>query len=195
MFEEITVPIVYINRKFGWGWSCQPTGQDAYSIETPTRPDVTGTINQCRQYADTDRTFKSIKSGGTFYNTAWFYDGKRIVATWAYGLLRSVDDLPLDRDNPQALVSFAQGVSSGITPFSERGAKEHGYSVQRFNELRDNLVKAGLAFWRDSNNKKMGLGLTRGGTALLRSVAQNPPADDYEPEGDDWAMSPEIVQK
>lgn len=104
-------------------------------------------------------------------------------------------DLPFDRDNPQALVSFAQGVSSGVTPFSERGAGRHGYSVQRFNELRDNLIRGGLAYWKDAGNKKLGLGLTRGGIALLRNIANNPPADDYEPDGDDWAMSPETIQK
>lgn len=98
MYQEIIVKNPNLVRKFGWGWSCQPTGRDAYSIETPDCPDITGTINQCMKYANENRTFKSIKSGGTFYNTAWFYDGKLIVATWAGGLLKYADDLPYPDD-------------------------------------------------------------------------------------------------
>jgi hypothetical protein len=99
--QELTIKNPNRSRKFGWNWTCTPTGRDAYSIETPSHPSVTGTIKQIGQEIDNDRTFRSIKSGGTFYNTAWFYDGKRIVATWEFGLLKQVDDLPLpETDEP-----------------------------------------------------------------------------------------------
>lgn len=104
-------------------------------------------------------------------------------------------DLPHDRDNPQALVDFAQAVVNDIAPFSERGAGRYNYGVNLFNELRDNMIKSRLAYWKDPNNKRLGIGLSRGGTALLRSVATNPPPADYEPDGDDWKMSAETIKK
>lgn len=103
-------------------------------------------------------------------------------------------DLPFDRNNPQALVDFASAVVAGIAPFSERGAGRYGYSVTRFNELRDSLIKGHLAYWKNPQNKREGIGLSRSGIALLKSVADNPPPPDYEPP-DDLGMSPEIVQK
>lgn len=103
-------------------------------------------------------------------------------------------DLPFDRDNPQALVDFASAIVSGIAPFSERGAGRYGYSVTRFNELRDNFIKGHLAYWKNPKNKREGVGLSRSGITLLQSVASNPPPIDYEPSAD-WGMSPEMVQK
>jgi len=32
------------SRKFGFGWSTEPTGRDAYSIKPPEAPNYTGTI-------------------------------------------------------------------------------------------------------------------------------------------------------
>lgn len=112
----------------------------------------------------------------------------KVNNNWVYS------NLPFDRDNPQALVDFAKGVSSGATPFSERGAGRYGYSVQRFTELRDNFIKGRLAYWKDDKNKKLGVGLNAGGYTLLKKVANNPPPANYEPS-EDWGMSPEIVQK
>lgn len=103
-------------------------------------------------------------------------------------------DLPFDRDNPQALVDFASAVAAGIAPFSERGAGRYGYSVVRFNELRDSFIRSKLAYWKDNRNKRLGVGLSRSGLALLKNVANTPPPPNYEPP-DDWGMSPEIVQK
>lgn len=76
-------------RTLGWGYSTQPTGRDAYSIETPARPDYTGTFRQVCEQRDNDRTFNSL--GGAYYNEAWFVGGKRIKAVW--GLYNTVDDL------------------------------------------------------------------------------------------------------
>lgn len=116
-------------------------------------------------------------------------EGKvKVNNNWVYS------NLPFDRDNPQALVDFAKGVSSGATPFSERGAGRYGYSVQRFTELRDNFIKGRLAYWKDNKNKKLGVGLNAGGYTLLKNVADNPPPANYEPS-EDWGMSPEMVQK
>lgn len=97
--QEITLS--RLDNKFGWGWSCSPTGTDAYSIETPAVPEIAGKLDQIRRYINTDRTFKSIRSGGTFYNTAWFYDGLRIVATWSFCLLEEAEDLPADYGNDE----------------------------------------------------------------------------------------------
>ena len=69
------------SRKWGWGWSNNPTGKDAYSIEIPAAPDYTGTINQVTEAKSADRTWASMKSGGTFTNSAWFYAGRRIKMT------------------------------------------------------------------------------------------------------------------
>lgn len=104
MSQEIVINNPNRSRKFGWSWACSPTGRDAYSIETPTRPQVTGTIKMIQAEIAGDPTFRSIKSGGAFYNTAWFYDGKRITATWSFGLIKQADDLPLpdDWNGPEA---------------------------------------------------------------------------------------------
>lgn len=103
-------------------------------------------------------------------------------------------DLPFDRDNPQALVNFAGAVVAGIASFSELGAGRYGYSVKRFNELRDNLIGGKMAYWKTPGNRRGGVGLSHSGIALLQSVASNPPPPNYEP-AEDWGMSPEMVQK
>ena len=95
--HEITVRNWRRSRSFGWAWSCTPTGEDAYSIEIPSRPDYTGTYGQVVDAMLADRTFASIKGGGGFYATAWFYKGGRIVATqiarddWWQGFIPETD--------------------------------------------------------------------------------------------------------
>jgi hypothetical protein len=64
-------------RKWGWGYSTTPTGDDAYSIETPDRPQYTGTLGQVRKSRREDRIFNNL--GGALYNEAWFYNGQRIT--------------------------------------------------------------------------------------------------------------------
>lgn len=103
-------------------------------------------------------------------------------------------DLPFDRDNPQALVDFAGGVTCGAAPFSERGAGRYGYSAQRFTDLRDNMIRGHMAYWKDPKNKRLGVGLSASGQALLKSVASNPPPANYEPS-EDWGMSAHTIQK
>lgn len=76
--HKVTVNNPSRSRKWGWGWTNTPTGRDAYSIEMPGI-DYTGTLNQIAKAISEDRTYASMKSGGTFTNTAWFYDGRRIV--------------------------------------------------------------------------------------------------------------------
>lgn len=78
--------IVTDSTKFGWGWSCTPTGEDAYSIKTPSKPDYEGTLEKLRKDIANDQAFQNL--GGAFYNTAWFYDGKRILKTRAYGVVK-----------------------------------------------------------------------------------------------------------
>jgi len=79
---EIIVKNYRRSRKFGWGYSFTPTGEDAYSIKTPAAPDHTGTLSQIADAIQHDRTWQA--KGGAFYNTAWFHDGRRITATWAF---------------------------------------------------------------------------------------------------------------
>lgn len=92
-YTEITVDLQ--DGKFGWGWSCTPTGEDAYSIEVPKGPDHVGTVASVRRKAQNDRAFNSL--GGAFYNTAWFYDGKRITHTWNFDCIADRND-PNDPD-------------------------------------------------------------------------------------------------
>lgn len=82
------------DKKFGWGWSTTPTGEDAHSIEFPNAPDHTGTVKQVREAARGDQAFHSL--GGAFYNTAWFYDGRRITHRWSYGCIADHNDPDAD---------------------------------------------------------------------------------------------------
>ena len=80
--KEITVKNYVRNRKFGWGYSFTPTGEDAYSVEVPGRPDHEGTIKQIFTARDEDRTWQAYRNSN--HNTAWFYDGKRILQSWVW---------------------------------------------------------------------------------------------------------------
>jgi hypothetical protein len=68
-----TFMITNKTRKLGWGYSCWTKQGDA-----PNKPDVTGTIREILDYADSDRTYQSYLSGGTYIVEQWFYDGKPI---------------------------------------------------------------------------------------------------------------------
>jgi len=85
MHQEITVKNYRCSCEFGWGYTFTPTGEDAYSIEIPTRPDHVGTLRQIQDAVANDKTWQS--KDGAFYNTAWFYDGKRIIATWVFDII------------------------------------------------------------------------------------------------------------
>lgn len=90
--HKVTVNNPTRSRKWGWDWTNTPTGRDAYSIEIPSRPSYTGTLRQVLKAISEDRTYASMKSGGTFTNTAWFYDGKRIVNRDAFNDWLDFDD-------------------------------------------------------------------------------------------------------
>ena len=72
-----TVEVTRRSRKFGWGYSTNPTGDDAYSIKVPTSPRYTGTINQVSGAKSEDPYYNKL---GVAYNSCWFYNGKRIYA-------------------------------------------------------------------------------------------------------------------
>lgn len=93
MPEEITVKNYRRSRKFGWGWSTTPIGEDAYSIERPSIPDYEGTLNQLDEAISNDKAFQGM--GGAFFNTAWFYDRRRITHTWQFGITGGLEDHPL----------------------------------------------------------------------------------------------------
>lgn len=100
-------------RKLGYGYSCTPTGDDAYSIETPGRPDYVGTFRQIRAALSEDRTHRSLHSGGTYTNEQWFYRGRRIThysldgTTWyrvrrAGDLTLELEDMYIDPEDKRA---------------------------------------------------------------------------------------------
>ena len=64
------------SRKFGWGYTFQPTGKGT-QIETPEHPKHEGTIGQCLKAQRDDRTYQAHRNA--FHTTAWFYEGRRII--------------------------------------------------------------------------------------------------------------------
>jgi len=73
-----TVEVTRRSSEFGWGYSTNPTGEDAYSIESPISPNYTGTVNQVYRAKSEDPIYNNL--GGAFSNSCWFYDGKRIYS-------------------------------------------------------------------------------------------------------------------
>lgn len=76
---EITVTNPTRSRKWGFEYSTQPE-RNSTRIVPPTKPYYTGTLRQVRASIDNDRTFASVKSGGTYYSARWFYNGKAVIA-------------------------------------------------------------------------------------------------------------------
>lgn len=66
---------IQINRwtKLGWEFSTN-IGQNekGWYIEIPEKPYYIGTYNQVSEMIRNDKTFNSIKSGGTYYVYNWF---------------------------------------------------------------------------------------------------------------------------
>jgi hypothetical protein len=74
------VRITNKTRKLGWGWTCGAVqGEHGLYVPQPDKPDYVGTVKQIYEEMHNDRTLQSIKSGGTYWNYAWFYKGKRIT--------------------------------------------------------------------------------------------------------------------
>lgn len=69
-----TVTITRRSRNIGWEYSTSVVddGYGGWKIESPTEPYYIGTVKQVLDSIEKDRTFASIKSGGTYYSTAWF---------------------------------------------------------------------------------------------------------------------------
>lgn len=80
MTEEVTIDEPIKSRKWGWGYETEPTGEDAYSIKAPSRPDYRGTPKSLLRAQGNDRTYQSFIGGGTYVNAAWFYEGKMVEA-------------------------------------------------------------------------------------------------------------------
>ena len=72
------VEVTRRSRKFGWGYSTTPTGDDAYSIEFPSEPQYTGTVNQVYRARSENPYYNNL--GGVCSNSCWFYNGKPIYA-------------------------------------------------------------------------------------------------------------------
>lgn len=65
------------SKKFGWGYSTNPSGDGPYSISAPTSPDYEGTIGQVTDAIATDPVYNNL--GGAFSATRWFYRGRIIT--------------------------------------------------------------------------------------------------------------------
>ena len=102
--RTITVTNPSLRRHWGWGYSTTPTGRDAYEIEMPASPDFTGTIKQILAARSSDRTWKSLRGGGTYTSEAWFYRGQRVVSVEEWGNNTEMHISPLgcelDRSDP-----------------------------------------------------------------------------------------------
>lgn len=87
---EITIQNPHRKRKFGWGYNlfCNSDG----SVDAPGLPVYEGTLHQVYEDKQTDRTWAAHQNN--YRASAWFYQGKRISATWCFGLLKEADDLP-----------------------------------------------------------------------------------------------------
>lgn len=79
MSELVRITNANLRRKWGWGYSTTPSGRDAWSILPPSGPDHTGTLNQIFKAIETDESWRHLRSGGTLFVTAWFWDGRRIL--------------------------------------------------------------------------------------------------------------------
>jgi hypothetical protein len=69
---------------------------------------------------------------------------------------------------------FAADVLRDASAFSESGSRRHGYSRPQWEELRDWLLDAGLARWRDVTNHRLGAELTAAGRAAFRRIMEAP---------------------
>ncbi len=92
-------------RKFGFGWSTQPTGQGT-DIEMPLKPDYEGTVRQILAARDSDPAYQAYgrPSASNYKSTCWFYGALPIQSIWRTGYLKRVADLPYldDMESPGA---------------------------------------------------------------------------------------------
>ena len=58
--------------KIGWNYNCDASHYDTIGIPYPDKPYYIGTINQVLKSIREDRTYKSIRSGGTYYSECFF---------------------------------------------------------------------------------------------------------------------------
>ncbi len=81
--------VIQITRKtklgFGYTSACEQA-ENGLRVCEVEKPDYTGTIKQMQEKIDSDRTLQSFRSGGTYYNTAWFVkiNGKWQKIRWEY---------------------------------------------------------------------------------------------------------------
>lgn len=65
------------SKKFGWGYSTNPSGDGPYGITPPTSPDYEGTIGQVTDAIASDPVYNNL--GGAFSATRWFLKGRVIT--------------------------------------------------------------------------------------------------------------------
>jgi hypothetical protein len=96
MLQGITIKNANLSRKFGYGWGTTPTGRDAFSIQSPAKPDYTGTVKGILEERGDDRSYRAYGSSrATNYSShQWFYDGKPIVNIWKTGYIKQAEDIP-----------------------------------------------------------------------------------------------------
>lgn len=162
MLVELTVD--RNSKKFGWGWSCTPTGEDAYSIEYPGAPDYEGTIEQVKKARSDDRAFHSL--GGAFYNTAWFYDGNRITHTWCFDCVADHNDPSEEYDFDKREYGYTWTSGFGGTDAVNKGKIKIRVEVDESRPMgltalaelsgiqRNTLYQAALAGRLETTNKR-----------------------------------------
>ena len=83
-----TVEIANPTRRRGWGfgYNTSPrdtfnprTGATGYTFDPPAAPYYTGTLRQVTAAMESDKTLASLRSGGTMYTSAYFYNGRRVL--------------------------------------------------------------------------------------------------------------------
>ena len=84
----------------------------------------------------------------------------------------SLFDLPCP--SPDDLRAFARGILAGRASFSELSAAKYHYGPLMWEELRDDFINRGWAFWKHPTVRQQGVGLTEAGQATISIIADAP---------------------
>lgn len=92
--KENYVIVTRRTRNIGWAVNASPQQywnesmtESHLGVPAPTQPEHTGTFASVTRKINNDRFYQSLKSGGTYYTTAWFVGNRRIDTNseaWQY---------------------------------------------------------------------------------------------------------------
>jgi hypothetical protein len=128
--KEIEIKNPTRSRKWGWGYSYTPTGNGT-EINVPTRPDYVGTLHQIQRAIETDPVLASNRSA--YMAEAWFYVGKRIVATYMYDMTEPGTD---SDDNPDGFFDNATYDWAWFVGFPSMNEIELAVSIDNTIKIR-----------------------------------------------------------